>query len=113
MLGTCQSNSCIPVPWMQLPFQSCQPSGYVVCQVSAVCPCVQVYEAVAGLEGDEESVKPYLLVWLHGMDNGSIEPGYLTTIQKRLRHRVIFVVTRLRLWDDDPSKQIGVASKTT
>ena len=111
MLGTCQSNSCIPVPWMQLPFQSCQPSGYVVCQVSAVCPCVQVYEAVAGLEGDEESVKPYLLVWLHGMDNGSIEPGYLTTIQKRLRHRVIFVVTRL--WDDDPSKQIGVASKTT
>jgi len=52
----------------------------------------KVYEAVAGLEGDEESVKPYLLVWLHGMDNGSIEPGYLTTIQKRLRHRVIFVV---------------------
>lgn len=58
--------------------------------------CVQVYEAVAGLEGDEESVKPYLLVWLHGMDNGSIEPGYLTTIQKRLRHRVIFVATRLQ-----------------
>eukprot|EP00913_Durusdinium_trenchii_P002380 g2197.t2 len=52
----------------------------------------KVYEALAGLQEEEEAVKPYLLVWLHGMDNGSIEPGYLTTIQKRLRHRVIFVV---------------------
>ena len=52
----------------------------------------QVYEALAGLEMNQENVKPYLLVWLHGMDNGSIEPGYLTTIQRRLRHRVIFMV---------------------
>ena len=53
---------------------------------------VEVYEALAGLQEEEEGVRPYLLVWLHGMDNGSIEPGYLTTIQKRLRHRVIFMV---------------------
>lgn len=52
----------------------------------------KVYEGLAGLEADQKKVKPYLLVWLHGMDNGSIEPGYLTTLQKRLRHRVIFLV---------------------
>ncbi|CAK9023186.1 Ribosomal large subunit pseudouridine synthase C [Durusdinium trenchii] len=51
----------------------------------------KVYGALAGLQEEEEAVKPYLLVWLHGMDNG-IELGHLTTIQKRLRHRVIFVV---------------------
>ncbi|CAJ1390305.1 unnamed protein product, partial [Effrenium voratum] len=47
----------------------------------------KVYEA-AGFQ----QVPPYLLVWLHGMDNGSIEPGYLAKIQSRLQHRVIFMV---------------------
>jgi hypothetical protein len=55
---------------------------------------LQVYEGLAGLEADQKKVKPYLLVWLHGMDTGSIEPGYHTTLQKRLRHRVIFLDTR-------------------
>ncbi|CAE7679129.1 rluC, partial [Symbiodinium sp. CCMP2456] len=54
----------------------------------------KVYEAVAGLKEDGKREAPYLFVWLHGMDNGMIEPAYLRTMQTRMNRRVIFMVPK-------------------
>ncbi|CAE7646266.1 rluC [Symbiodinium sp. CCMP2592] len=54
----------------------------------------KVYEAIAGLKEDGKREAPYLFVWLHGMDNGMIEPAYLRTMQTRMNRRVIFMVPK-------------------
>mmetsp|Transcript_46450 Transcript_46450/g.86839 ORF Transcript_46450/g.86839 Transcript_46450/m.86839 type:complete len:356 (+) Transcript_46450:81-1148(+) len=54
----------------------------------------KVYESVAGLSEAQTQEAPYFFVWLHGMDNGSIEPSYLQTIQTKLQHRVVFMVPK-------------------
>ncbi|CAE7237157.1 rluC, partial [Symbiodinium pilosum] len=54
----------------------------------------KVYEAFAELNEENRREAPYLFVWLHGMDNGMIEPHYLQTMQSRMHRRVIFMVPK-------------------
>lgn len=54
--------------------------------------CYKVYESTADLSRWQTKSRPWLVVWLHGMDHGFISPEELETMQRRLNRRVVFMV---------------------
>lgn len=56
-------------------------------------PCsLRLYESTGGLAPWQLEEPPYVVVWLHGMHHGPIHVSELEKMQRRLWHRVIYLV---------------------